>query len=53
MLDSFKNQAVYVKWVYESVFDDHFSLHSTAAAARQHMMQRHNHIAQAVTVVDR
>ena len=33
-------------------FDDHFSLHLTAAAARQHMTQRHDHIAQAVTVVD-
>ena len=45
MLDSFKNPAVYVKWVYKTDFDDHFSLHSTAAAARQHMTQRHNHIA--------
>ena len=40
--DNFQNQVIYeVKWVCETDFDDHFALHSTAAAVRQHMAQRH------------
>ena len=51
---NFRNQVihVYVKWVYKTDFDDRFALHSTAAAVRQHMTQRHDHIVQAVMVVD-
>ena len=33
-------------------FDGHFALHSTAAAVRQHMTPHHDHIVQAVRVVD-
>ena len=50
--DNLQNQVFYVKWVYKTDFDDCFALHSTAAAAKQHMTQRHDHIAQAVMVVD-
>ena len=50
--DNFQNQVIYVKWVFKTDFDDHFALHSTAAAVRQHMTQRHDHIVQAVMVVD-
>ena len=52
MHDNFQNQVLYVKWVYKTDFDDRFALHSTAAAVQQHMTQRHDHIAQAVMVVD-
>ena len=52
MHDNFLNQVIYVKWVFKTDFDDHFALHSTAAAVRQHMTQRHDHIVQAVMVVD-
>ena len=33
-------------------FDDCFAVHSTAAAVPQQMTQRHDHITQAVMVVD-
>ena len=33
-------------------FDDWFAVHSTAAAVPQQMTQRHDHITQAVMVVD-
>ena len=47
-----KIRLYYVKWVYKTDFDDHFALHSTAAAVLQHVTQRNGHIAQAVMVVD-
>ena len=40
------------KCVYKTDVDDRFALHPTAATVRQHMTQRHDHIVQAVMVVD-
>ena len=41
-----------VKCVYKTDFDERFGPHLTAAVVRQDMTKHHDHIAQAVMVVD-